>query len=254
MADETSRGKSGWWRLGIIVILVAAIWAVFRFTALDIKDFSPTNIKDWILALGVWGPVVFIGLYALRAVVLVIPVGVMTLAGGLAYGKYLGTGYVIIGATLGACLSFLVARHLGRGFLDSLGFMKKGKLASFDESAARNGFKVILMARLIPIFQYDALNFGAGLSKIKFRDYALGTLVGMLPGGFIMAFLGSSLEDVGSSQFIIAIVLFALLILVPTISKLVSRKRGGKKDDASETAQLDTSGETVPPKTDGSQE
>jgi uncharacterized membrane protein YdjX (TVP38/TMEM64 family) len=206
---------------------------VFRFTPLDVSDFSPTRIKDWILGLGLWGPIVFIGLYALRAVVLVIPVGIMSLAGGLAYGKWLGTAFILIGAIAGSCLSFLVARHLGRRFLEGFTWLHKGRVAAFDESAARHGFRVILLARLIPIFQYDALNFGAGLSKIKFRHYFLGTALGMLPGGFIFAFLGSSLENVKSTQFVVAIAMFAALVLVPTVAKLVKRRRGAGAAQAS---------------------
>jgi uncharacterized membrane protein YdjX (TVP38/TMEM64 family) len=233
MAEENGRGGRGWWRLGVLAILVAVIWGVFRFTSLDVSDFKPERIKDFILGLGMWGPIVFIGLYGLRAVVLVIPVGVMSMAGGLAYGPLVGTVYIMLGATLGSCLSFLVARHLGRRFLEGFSWLHKGRLAAFDEGAARHGFRVILLARLIPIFQYDALNFGAGMSRIKFRDYFLGTVVGMLPGGFIMAFLGSSLENVKSPQFIVAIGLFVLLALVPTIAKLVKRRRGGGAAPAS---------------------
>jgi uncharacterized membrane protein YdjX (TVP38/TMEM64 family) len=232
MTEEKGRGGHGWWRLGVVAILVVVVWGVFRFTPLDLSDFKPTRIKDFILALGVWGPVVFIGLYALRAVVLVIPVGIMSLAGGLAFGKWLGTAYILTGAIAGSCLSFLVARYLGRRFLEGFSWLHKGRVAAFDEGAARHGFRVILLARLIPIFQYDALNFGAGLSRIKFRDYFLGTALGMLPGGFIIAFLGSSLENVKSTQFAVAIVMFAALVLVPTVAKLVKRRRGTAPGEA----------------------
>ncbi len=254
MTEQKGRQGGGWWRIGIIVLVVAAVWAVFRFTALDVKNFSPTNIKDWILSLGVWGPIVFIALYASRAVILVIPVGVMSLASGLAFGELLGGVFNLVGATAGSCLSFLVARHLGRGFLDKFGFMKEGKLASFDESAARNGFRVILIARLIPVFQYDALNFGAGLSKIKFKDYFLGTFLGMAIGAFVFAFLGSSLENWRSPKFLIAIGLFLLLVLVPSIAKLVKSRRGGGGDETSGETAPDATAEATPAPTGGSEE
>ena len=103
--------------------------------------------------------------------------------------------------------------------------MKKGRLKSFDEGVEKNGLRVILFIRLIPLFQYDAVNFGSGLSKMKFRDYALGSLIGMAPGGFINAMLGSSLENVISVQFFAALGFFILLMFVPTIYKAVKKKK-----------------------------
>ncbi|NIA31309.1 MAG: TVP38/TMEM64 family protein [Actinobacteria bacterium] len=164
----------------------------------------------------------------MRAVVLVIPVGVMSLAGGLAYGKWSGTLFILIGATLGSCLSFLIARYFGRRFIEQFEWLHKGKLKSFDEGSEKHGLKAILFVRLIPLFQYDAVNFGAGLSKMKFRDFALGSFIGMMPGGFINAMLGSSLENVISVQFFVALGLFLLLMFIPAIYKAI-KKRSFKK-------------------------
>lgn len=211
-------------RIVILFAIIAAIVAIFQFTPLSVSDFTPEKIKNFIIEFGIWGPVVFILLYAMRAVVLVIPVGVMSLAGGLAYGKWYGTLYILIGATLGACLSFLVARNLGRKFIERFSWLHKGRIKSFDDSAEKHGFRLILFIRLIPLFQYDAVNFGAGLSKMKFRDFALGSFIGMAPGGFINAMLGNSLENIVSVQFFVALGLFILLMFVPAIYKKFKSK------------------------------
>jgi uncharacterized membrane protein YdjX (TVP38/TMEM64 family) len=216
-------------KLGILTLLVIVIFLVFKLTPLSVSDFKPENIRNFITRFGPLSPIIFIIIYAMRAVILVMPVGVMSLAGGLAFGKWLGTLYILIGATLGSCFSFLIARYLGRGFIDKLGVMRKGRLKSFDEGVEKNGFRVILFMRLIPLFQYDAVNFGSGLSKMKFRDYAIGSFIGMLPGGFINAFLGSSLENPISIQFFVALGFFILLLFIPTIYMRVKRKKEGKK-------------------------
>ena len=168
----------------------------------------------------------FIAVYAARAVILVIPVGVMSLAGGLAFGKWWGTLLILVGATLGSCLSFVVARYFGRGFIESLEWLHKGRIKQFDDKAAENGFKLILFVRLVPLFQYDAVNFGGGLSKIRLRDFALASFIGMIPGGFINALLGSSLENVISVQFFAALGAFILLAFIPLIYKRIREVPG----------------------------
>ncbi len=224
-SKTTDKGK--WSKLLILFGVAAGIFFVFQFTPLSLADFTPTNVKNFILQFGVWAPIVFIAIYALRGAVLVIPVGIMSFAGGLAFGKWLGTIYILIGATLGASLSFAIARYFGRKFIESFSWLHKGKIKQFDEGIEKHGFRMMLFMRLMPLFQYDAVNFGAGVSKIKFRDYALATFIGMAPGGFINAMLGSSLEKVISIQFLAALGVFILLLFVPTIYKTIKKKRSG---------------------------
>ena len=212
-------------KLALPAVFIIAVAAVFRFTPLDIRQFTPTNVKQFILGFDWYAPLVFIVLYALRAVILVIPVGVMSIAGGLAFGKWFGTVYILLGATIGSCLSFLVARYFGRGFMESFEWLHKGRIGKFDDNAARHGFKVILFVRLIPLFQYDSVNFGSGLSKIRFRDFAAASLIGMIPGGFINAVLGSSLEKIVSVQFFAALGAFIALMFVPTIYRKIKKTR-----------------------------
>lgn len=221
-------GKSSLLKLGGLLVFIIAIVLVFRYTGLSISDFAPENLRNFLIRFGVWGPVVFIGIYSLRAIVVVIPVGAMSLAGGLAYGKWWGTVYILIGATLGACISFLLARYLGRRFIESFGWLHKGRIKSFDEGTEKHGFRMILFLRLVPLFQYDAINYGFGLSKMKFRDYAFGSLIGMAPGGFINAMLGSSLDNILSVQFFLALGIFILLMFAPAIYKAIARGVGAK--------------------------
>jgi len=218
-------GRGNWIKLAALPVVALLVILVFQFTALTPAQFTPTNVKNYILRFGTLAPVVFILIYALRAVILVIPVGVMSLAGGLAFGKWWGTVFILIGAVIGSSLSFLIARFLGRKFIESFAWLHKGRIKSFDEGSEKHGFRLILFVRLIPLFQYDAVNFGAGLSKMRFRHFFLGSLIGMIPGGFINALMGSSLENVISVQFFVALGVFLLLMFVPAIYKLIKRKK-----------------------------
>lgn len=228
MEKSNSIKKRKWSKLLILAAIAVVIFLIFQFTSLSIADFTPTNVKNFILSFGVWSPIVFIAIYALRGAVLVIPVGIMSFAGGLAFGKWFGTIYILIGATLGASLSFVIARYFGRQFIESFSWLHKGKIKQFDDGIAKNGFRMMLFMRLIPLFQYDAVNFGSGLSKMKFRDFFIGSFIGMAPGGFINAVLGSSLENIISLQFFAALGFFILLMFIPTIYKKLKRKRNGK--------------------------
>jgi uncharacterized membrane protein YdjX (TVP38/TMEM64 family) len=229
MAPEKKSKKSGLWKLSIPLLIVAGVFFLFRFTSLSFSDFTPAKIEGFIRGLGPLGPLVYILIYALRAVILIIPVGAMSLAGGYIWGKWLGTLFILIGATLGSCISFLLARYLGRGFIDKMGLMKKGRLKTFDEGIETHGFRMVLFMRLVPLFQYDALNLGLGLSKMKFRDFALGSLIGMIPGGFINALLGSSLDNIISVQFFAALGFFILMMFVPSIFKKLKKSREARE-------------------------
>lgn len=218
-------GRQNLIKLSVLALVVLAIFLLFSLTPLSISDFTPTSIKNFILKFGVWAPIIFIAIYAFRGAVLVIPVGVMSLAGGLAFGKWYGTIYILIGATLGASLSFFIARFFGRKFIERFEWLHKGRIKSFDEGTEKHGFRMMLFMRLIPLFQYDAVNFGAGLSKMKFRDYLFASFIGMAPGGFINAMLGSSLENIISVQFFAALGFFILLMFIPTIYKAIKKRK-----------------------------
>lgn len=226
MANRNTDRKQLFLKFAALICLVLIVILIFKLTGLTFSDFTPIKIKNFILQFGIISPIVFIGMYALRGVILVIPVGIMSLVGGLAFGKWWGTVYILIGATLGSALAFMVARQLGRQFIEQFNWLHKGRIKTFDTRVKEHGFRLVVFTRLIPLFQYDALNFGLGLSKIKFGDYILGTFLGMIPGGFINATLGDSLDNIFSVQFFVALAFFVLLMVVPTIYKKIKKRRG----------------------------
>ena len=149
------------------------------------------------------------------------------------FGAYEGTLYTWMGAVVGATLAFLLARWLGRGFVERL---FGGRFAAFDQRIREHGFTGLLLIRLLPLFPFNAVNFGCGLTGIRLRDYVLATAIGIVPGTFVYQFLfakfgrrilteGLRLEYLADPQLWLAIGLFAAFVLVGKwLSKKVFRK------------------------------
>lgn len=192
--DGAASRKRPTWRRALKLVILAAIFfggiAVFRWTPLS--DYAdPQAIAGFFRGLGNpwWSPLVFVPSYALATAVGV-PGTVPTLAGGAIFGVARGMLYNTIGANVGAFLAFLVARYLGRDFVARV---LKGRAADLDAKIGEHGFSTILYLRLIPLVPFNALNFGAGISRVALRDYVLGSLIGMLPGTLVYTYFADAL-------------------------------------------------------------
>ncbi|MFQ5687312.1 MAG: TVP38/TMEM64 family protein [Candidatus Scalindua sp.] len=207
----------------ILIMILAGAFFAFRYTPLSHYTRKETLLnllaqfrEHW------WGPVGFIIIYGIGCV-FALPGSLLTLCGGAIFGVAWGTFYNILASNLGATLAFLMARYFGRDFVARL---MKGRIESFDEKVAGHGFRFIFTLRLIPLVPFNGLNFGSGLSRIKYRDYLLGSVIGMLPGTFIYTYFADALLSgvTGSGKKAMAnlIIASALLILIsftPTIYK-----------------------------------
>ncbi len=169
-----------------------------------------------------WIPVVLILVYAVGGM-FGLPGSALTLAIGALYGVLPGFFYNMIASNLAAMAGFLTARHLGRDFVARF---LKGHWKDFDKKAAGHGFRLIFYLRLVPLFPFNGVNFGAGLSKVRFADYALASLLGMIPGTFIYTYFAASLisgagEGKREAYFhlIISTCLFLLLSATPLVYK-----------------------------------
>jgi len=131
---------------------------------------------DWLTA-----RLIYVAIYIIGTVLLV-PGTLLSFTGAVSFGPYEGTLFTWIGAMIGATLSFLLARVLGRGFVDKL---LAGKFEAFDRRIREHGFTGLLLIRLLPIFPFNGVNFDCGLTGIRLRDYLLGTAIGILPGTFV---------------------------------------------------------------------
>src|SRR5262245_34347697 len=144
---------------------------------------------DWIGKLGAWGPVIFIGIYVVAAV-LFIPGSVLTLGAGALFGVVRGSVCVSIGATLGATAAFLVGRYLARDAI-ARRIAKNEKFAAIDRAVADEGWKIVLLTRLSPVFPFTLLNYAFALTRVMLGHYVLTSWIGMMPGTVMYVYLGS---------------------------------------------------------------
>ncbi len=212
----------------IFIFVLALAVAIFRFTPLaqvvskdNILSFFQTIRHEW------WGPAVFILIYGIGCVI-ALPGSLLTLTGGAVFGVFWGTVYNVLAANFGASLAFFAARYLGRDFIQ--GILKSGKLADFDKGIQSSGFKTIFRLRLIPVVPFNGLNFGAGLSSVKYRDYFLGSFLGMLPGTFIYTYFADALlqgvQGANQKALLNLLAASALLILISFLPSIYKRIKG----------------------------
>lgn len=179
-----------------IIILCVIIGTIF----LPVKDWLIKSL-EWTQGLGIWGPV-FVAAFYILACVLLLPGSILTLGAGFIFKVVRGSITVSIGSTLGACAAFLVGRTVARKWIAGK-VAKNEKFAAIDEAVAQQGFKIVLLTRLSPIFPFNMLNYAFGLTKISFWKYALGSWIGMLPGTIMYVYFGAglrSLADVAAGQ------------------------------------------------------
>lgn len=187
--DAPGRGRR-WIRVTLLLVIVVGGFVLFRWTPLA-EVARPRVIAEFFRGLGGpwWSPIVFVLIYA-GGVAIGLPGTIPTLAGGAIFGVVRGMLYNTIAANLGALLAFLVARYLGRDFVARV---LRGKGAALDARIGEHGLGTILYLRLIPLVPFNALNFGAGLSRVTLRDYVLGSLIGMLPGTLVYTYFADAL-------------------------------------------------------------
>jgi uncharacterized membrane protein YdjX (TVP38/TMEM64 family) len=172
---------------------------------------------------GFWAPLLFIFVYAV-GVCIFIPGTLLTGLGAAIFGPYWGFLWVWIGAMIGSMGAFVIGRTLGREFAASL---IGDRLKKYDDAIERNGFATVLYLRLV-YFPFTPMNFGMGLTKIRFSDYVAGTGLGIIVGTFIFTFFIGTLKDVWVSgnwgdllsfKVIFSIVLFVFSFFIPQIIK-----------------------------------
>lgn len=192
---------------------VAAAVALLIWLSRSVFQVDASDLRNWILSFGFWAPLIYIIVYTVRPLVF-FPASVLSIAGGLAFGAWMGTVYTIIGATLGAMLSFYVAKTLGKSFVKKEWTGNAGKIQAQME---QNGFLYVLLFRLIPVINFDLISYMAAIAKVRFTSFALATFIGIIPGTFAYNFLGSSFVSGNPKTIFFAVVVFAVLTVVPIL-------------------------------------
>lgn len=216
MESATAPKQIPWGKIAAGVLVLAALVALFW--ALPVKAWL-VGFQGWVKGLGWVGYVLYALVYA-ACCVLFVPASVLTLGAGALYGLGTGTAVVLCGATLGATLSFLLARTALRGKVERM-TAASPKFRALDRAIGKEGAKIVFLIRLAPVFPFTYINYAFGLTAVRTLPYVLATLFGMIPGTFAYVYLGSAAVgvasgDTGPTRRLVQIV-GAVLALVVTL-------------------------------------
>lgn len=203
-------------RLGLLGATVTGAFVAFTVSG----GPSAGDIRDTVDSAGIAAPLAFVALYV-GLTVIAFPGAIPSAASGLLFGTALGTVLTVTGATIGATLAFLIGRRLGRAQVERIAGERTARLDSWLE---RRGFLAVLYARLVPLVPFNVLNYAAGLTSIRTRDYVVATAIGIVPGSFAYTALGGSIDDPASPEFIAAV---ALIVILAAGGAIAARWRGG---------------------------
>ncbi len=210
-----------------LIFLLALVGLFIAARGFHLQEYlQEERLRQFIAAYGMWGPVIYLLVWAIGPILLV-PGSVLTLAGGVLFGPVLGVVYTTIGATIGASLAFLVARYLARDWVASK--IWGTRLARLDEKVTTHGWKIVVLARLLGV-PYVLLNYALGITQVPLLPYALATCFGMLPWTIALILVSSNLLALLRGQvsiwLIIGVILVALVALLPLAIKKIKARRG----------------------------
>ncbi len=217
-------------------VIKAAVFVVFVIVAVYFVRFTPikafltkTALSHFLETAGLWAPPLFIVVYAV-GVCLFVPGTLLTALAAAIFGAYQGFLYVWIGAMLGSSAAFWIGRTLGREFATSV---IGDRLRKYDDAIERNGFATVLYLRLV-YFPFTAMNFGMGLTKVRFWDYFFGTALGIIVGTFVFTFFIGTLKEVWvggdwgqlfSFKVFFSVCLFVSSLFIPKIIKQLKKEK-----------------------------
>ena len=170
-----SRGRSLWHPILLITLIILIIVSARIFNVGEHLG----SLQDWIKSLGPLGPIVFILIYA-TAVVAALPGSALTVFAGAIFGSLVGIIVVSIASTVGASLAFLVSRYFARSAVEQW-LSSKESFKRLDEMTEKQGWMIVALIRLVPIFPFNLLNYGFGLTKVSFWTYVFWSWLCMLP-------------------------------------------------------------------------
>ncbi len=223
MASETAK-KSFPWKWVIFVAVVIAITVAWFLLPVDewVKQ-----LRTWVDGLGAWGYVIY-GLIYIVGTIALAPGAPLTIAAGLIFGGW-GIPLVIVSATIGACLAFLIARHLARDRVKKA-IDSRPKFKAVSDVVGEDGWKIVGLMRLSPAVPFNLQNYFFGVTEVKFWHYALATFFGIMPGSALYTYFGVIGGEAGggSSGTLKWVFLGAGLIATIIVTVFVSKKANEK--------------------------
>lgn len=209
--ENPRKKKSGWWRP---VLLLSVVIAIFILAGILGVGEKLAQLRGWIASLGAWGPAVYVLFYAAFTVA-ALPGSAITVLAGALFGSVLGVIVVSIASTLGASLAFLVSRYFARQAMENW-LEKSEKFQRLDSLTEEHGAIIVAFTRLVPLFPFNILNYGFGLTKVRFWTYVFWSWLCMLPGT-VLYVVGTDALVKGISEGEVPWMLIGVLIAAAVI-------------------------------------
>ena len=191
-----------------IVTLVCAILAYFIFKHKNhLGNLNIRDLKRYILSYGKFSSIAFVVIYSLKPLLIIIPASLLSILAGNIFGPFEAFILSFISCFFAGTLAFLLSKILGKKYINKL---LKGKALELDSSAEKHGFKIMLIMRLTTLFPYDPLSYAAGLTKMKYKDFILASLLGISPELIAYSFMGKNLRHPFSLKFIAPIIILSI--------------------------------------------
>jgi uncharacterized membrane protein YdjX (TVP38/TMEM64 family) len=215
--------------VGIVVVTLFFYLDLQRFLTLAALKANRQTLLDYYTAHKLAMVAGFMAIYIVQTALSLPGAAILSLAAGAIFGSIMGTLYANIAATLGATLAFLVTRYLLRDVvLNKFG----SKLEGMNRELETRGFSYLLFLRLVPVFPFFLINLAAGLTRLPLRTFFFGTMLGIIPGGFVYVNAGASLatidslSGIASSRVLGSFALLGLFALLPVLyNRFKNRKR-----------------------------
>ncbi len=180
-------------RLVVLIVLVAAL--ITATIVFDVNTYL-RDVLEWVRDRGAAGVLIFGAVY-ITATVFFVPGSILTLGAGFIYGVVWGSIYVSVASTLGATAAFIVGRYFARDWIAAKVAGNK-RFAAIDDAVGDEGWKIVGLTRLSPIFPFNLLNYAYGLTKVPLRDYFFASWIGMMPGTVMYVYIGSLAGDLAT--------------------------------------------------------
>lgn len=218
----------------IKAILIFLLAAIIMYIILKYRHMVPIrfhhyirmkDIKRFILSYGRFSSLCFVLIYGLKPILFFVPASLLSILAGNIFGPYMALLLSMSGCFLAGTLAFFIARALGRSFVENI---LKGKALSLDQNIEKHGFKIMLLMRLSFIFPYDPLSYAAGLTKMKYSDFILGTLLGVFPEMLAYSFMGENLQHPLSLRFFIPIIFIVIVALTGSYAYKLHKSKQNK--------------------------
>lgn len=200
-------------KISLFAVLIAGITTVVIYR----DQLDPAVLEGWINDAGILGPLVFMLIYIIGTIFF-FPGSVLTLAGGALFGPVYGTLYNLTGATIGAAISFLIARYLLSDYVEQ---KTGGRMKQLKDGVENEGWRFIAFVRLVPLFPFNLLNYALGLTRIKFWHYVIASYICMLPGGLAYTYFGYIGKEAATGgdgliqKGMMALALVAVILFLP---------------------------------------